>query len=623
MNLLTELRKRNVFRVLAAYLVGAWIIMQVIGFVAGASNLPEWADTLVLVLVLAGLPIVGIAAWALELTPEGVKSTGSTDDMAPKPIGPVDYVLIASVVAVVGLFGWQQFAAPAPVQVTVATEETQQGQSIAVMPFVAISEAPEDVILGDGLAEELLNVLAQFPDLRVAGRTSSFSFRDRPEDITGIGEALGVSHVLEGSVRRSGEQIRVTAQLIRVADGFHIWSGNYDRPFTDILEVQDEIVHRLAQVLTVRLGIGATARTNVRTSIPAAYEQYLRGRYLWAERLDIINRANAIVAFQTAVDIDPDFAAAQAALARALIYSDPAEGTTLGDRGRSIRETFERALALDPNNAEALVAQAAWHQYYSRDWAGAQAAIDRALELAPQAAFVHYEATYLYRVIGDRARTLSSSRRAMALDPLNKTIRSNIVQHYINMEMLAEAERLIESTGFGPVGNAFLRWELALQRRDADAMEAAWPVLADAVAQNSGSQFITDRDSEYFALRIAAARGDVETVRVGLPTVAVYMEEGDLYPRALSDLQYSIGDYAAATEGLLPILSADEVFDREDIFTTFEDVEIGARCQPAFHAIWELPGMSELAEIRRANRATGNLPLSGPECDEWQVEAAE
>ncbi len=618
MNLLAELRKRNVFRVLAAYLVGSWLVMQVIGFVANAAELPDWIDSFVLIVVLLGLPIVGIAAWALELSPDGVKSTGSTDDTPVRPFGLVDGVLSAAVVIIVSLFAWQQFAGPASVQV--AADERISGQSIAVLPFVAISEAPEDIILGDGLAEEMLNVLAQFPDLSVAGRTSSFSFRDQQEDIPAIGEALGVSHVLEGSVRRSGEQVRVTAQLIRVTDGFHIWSGNYDRPFSDILEVQDEIVRRIAQVLTIRLGVssnverGAAPATNAR-----AYEQYLRGRVMWAERHDDANRSGAIVAFQTAVDIDPDFAGAWAALARAVLYSGPPDGYSLSEHLQRGRDAADRALGIDPNNAEAMVALAYWNMNGNRNWQAAQEWVERALAIAPNAAFTHYQAAMLYEVLGDLDHMTAALRRAMALDPLNLTIRDNAIDRYLAAGQFGEARRLAVGAQFPRLWRIREAADIAWFMRDADAFETAITEFRQFAADPAnGLDAPLPSQLANSAAFVAAFRGDAATVLEKMPTIMDAAEQYEIDPMTPAYLHYFLADYETAARQFYTLVQRGEYNPADSTFVTaITEIDTGLRCQPDYHAIWEMPGMPELTEIRRANGASGNLPLSGPECDEW------
>ncbi len=617
MNLIDELRKRNVFRTMAAYLVGAWVMVQVVGFVSDAAEMPVWTDTLVLILVLMGLPIVFVASWALELTPEGVKRTHSIEEIEAKPFGAFDIVLSVAVVAVVGLFAWQTFTGPS--EVTRAERNTQQGveaepiatsaaNSIAVMPFIAISEEDADRVLGDGLAEELLSVLAQFPDLRVAGRTSSFAFRDEAEDIPAIGAALNVSHVLEGSVRRLGEQVRVTAQLIRVADGFHIWSGTYDRPFEDIIEVQDDIVRQIAQVLTIRLGVGGTALTARRTANAAAYEQYLRGRVLFAERHLEGNRAGAMTAFQTATDIDPEFADAWAALARSIVYSD-----LIVDGRERYDQTVaaaERALALDPNTVEALIALSQVSLQDTRDWAASGDYIERALALAPNAAFVHYQAAFHHQYMGDHARMASAFRRAIALDPLNVTIRTNALTTYIESGLLIQAEQLLNAGTFPETVRADAVRSIGVFRRDVEAIREGFEAGRIAYGDEGLNAPVFE------SLVLAWAEGDRARVLELMPETLVEVEGlGALTPFFIQIIYLLAEEYRVAAEMIAAI---DQPLLLDDaVYLSMQEIDVGYACQPAYHEAWQRPGIAELMEIRRANGATANLPLDGPECEPY------
>jgi len=620
MNLLAELRRRSVFRVAAAYLIAGWVVLQVVELIAGVTGLPPWASAFALVLLIVGLPIALIVAWAFEITPEGPKRTEARgEDETVKPFRPADAILVAGLVVVIGAIIWQQVSAPRQIQY--AEEERITGQSIAVLPFVAISEAPEDVVLGDGLAEELLNVLAQFPDLMVAGRTSSFAFRDQAEDLRAIGDGLGVNHVLEGSVRRLGEQIRVTAQLIRTTDGFHIWSGTYDRPLAEIVEVQDDIIRQLAQVLTVRLGIGASTRENVTTANPAAYEQYLQGRYLFAERESSVNRYASIDAFQTAVDIDPNFAAAWAALARAVSYSGPPDGVDGGEFKERGRRAAERALELDPNNAEAFASLAYWASNIQRDWAAAEDYIARALELAPNAAYTHYTEALVVDYFGDDDRLAAAFRRAIALDPLNQTIRQNAATRYIGMGRINEARRLMATSQLSEFWRAATSVTFALTARDADALLQA---AEDYRIATSGDEFrdvpVFAMYVEYFLVTVAAMNGDVEAVEQAIPSLLSNVGPGGLNEGDIGALYFILGDYPEAARLFRAAAEGPVPFGWTYVIWQYTPEERALLCQPDYHAIWELPGLPELAEIRRANGATEAHPLSGPECDAFLAE---
>jgi TolB-like protein len=244
MGLLSELRRRNVFRVAIAYAVATWLLIEISATTFPILRLPEWTATLVTVLLIIGFLPAQIFAWAFELTPEGLKKEQEVDrsESITHITGrKLDFIIISVLAIALVVFAVDKFVlapdiAPAPdsAQKIVATEAQQ---SIAVLPFVNMSPDPEQEYFSDGLSEEILNLLAKVPDLKVIGRTSSFSFKGKNEDLRVIGQTLGVRSLLEGSVRKSGDEVRITAQLIDVSDGSHIWSETYNRTLTDIFAV--------------------------------------------------------------------------------------------------------------------------------------------------------------------------------------------------------------------------------------------------------------------------------------------------------------------------------------------------------------------------------------------------
>ncbi len=272
MSLFAELKRRNVFRVGIAYGVLSWLLLQITDVVMPILQLPEWVAKFVLFVLLLGLPLVLFFAWAFELTPEGVKREKDVDrsqSIAPQTGKKLDRAIIGILVVAVAILLMDRFAgndtgpssnAPATTDTALATEldqssstpaDTPSGQSVAVLPFAAMSSGPDDEYFADGLTEEILNSLAQMPELLVTARTSAFSFKGQDIAIQEIAQALGVQHVVEGSVRKSGKRLRVTAQLIRAGDGFHLWSETYDSTEADTIAVQEDIAEKIAQALDV------------------------------------------------------------------------------------------------------------------------------------------------------------------------------------------------------------------------------------------------------------------------------------------------------------------------------------------------------------------------------------
>jgi len=429
--LLSELRRRNVFRVAAAYLVGSWLVLQIVSAIEASAGLPAWTDGMALVVLVIGLPIALVVAWAFELTPEGMKKTEAAEgEVAIRPLGGTDYVLIGLMVVVLGLVGFQMLrSGPAPVAQPIA--QAPRGEttvSIAVLPFVDLSEAGDQEYFSDGISEEILNVLVRIPELGVAGRTSSFAFKNQNQDLRIIGEALGVNHVLEGSVRRSGERLRITAQLIRSSDGFHIWSETYDRDLIDIFAIQDEIALAVSEQLAVSLGLNGENLVRNRTLDIEAYEAYLEARQLFTQRgSDNLERA-ALLLSET-VARDPDFAPAWETLAG--VYSvyesyQGAEDSHNYSRWRSLAEAAaRRAIALDPEAAEAY-AYLGVILLLKGEGLESFNAFERAVELGPDNPAVLDAVAQRMLGMGypDRARLLAE--RAVTIDPMVAIYRNTL-----------------------------------------------------------------------------------------------------------------------------------------------------------------------------------------------------
>ena len=421
-NFLAELRRRNVFRVAAAYLVVGWLLIQISALLEASLGLPGWFDAVVIGFLAVCFPIAVLLAWAFELTPDGMKLTAAVPDgqsIAPTTGRKLDFAIVAALALMIAFIAWQQLAprdgAPAR---TVAGEGTSA--SVAVLPFVDLSQAGDQEYFSDGISEEILNVLVRIPGLGVAGRTSSFAFKGRNEDLREIGEALGVDHVLEGSVRRSGTRLRITAQLIRSSDGFHIWSETYDREIADIFDIQDEIAAAVAGELAISLGIDWQPQAHDRTSDIEAYEYYLQARQLYIRRGQR-NLEEAALLLHEVVARDPEFAPAWIALAG--VYSvyewyQPRAAIDDFPYWRRIGlAAARRAAALDPQSGEAQ-AYIGVFLTLRHDWIAGYQAFDRAVELEPQNASVLDIFAQNLVDTGYFVEARALAERAVALDPL-------------------------------------------------------------------------------------------------------------------------------------------------------------------------------------------------------------
>ena len=363
MKLFKELQRRNVIRVAIGYIVSSWLLLQIADLVLDIIGPPDWVLRTIALILALGFPVVVFFSWAYEVTPEGIKRESEIDrtqSITHVTGRKLDRAIVAVLVIALAYFAVDKFvldptrdaemvqaatqtiAEPAT---SVAPVSGTPEQSIAVLPFVNMSDDKD--YFADGLSEELLNLLAKFSDLKVAGRTSSFAFKGKNEDLRTIGEALSVAHVLEGSVRRSGERLRITAQLIKVDDGYHIWSETYDRQMADIFDIQDDV----AQAITEALKLHLTANAERPTENTQAYAMYLEALALSiAPEADDINQGLALL--DRAIELDPTFAEAWELKA---IYYWTAGGWAL-DNSEAQRLTYEaaiKALELDPSLNEA------------------------------------------------------------------------------------------------------------------------------------------------------------------------------------------------------------------------------------------------------------------------------
>jgi TolB-like protein/Tfp pilus assembly protein PilF len=363
--LFEELKRRNVFKVGTAYVVLAWLLAQVIDVFLEPFGAPEWVIKTILLLLLIGFPVALLFAWAFELTPEGLKKEKDVDrsqSITHETGQKLNLAIIFILILALGYFAvdkfilepGRHFETPEAAAVPAAKPGPATEKSIAVLPFVNMSDDAGNEYFSDGISEEILNALARVKDLKVAGRTSSFAFKGQNQDLRQIGEALGVNHILEGSVRKAGAKVRITAQLIQVDDGFHLWSDTYDRELTDVFAIQDEIANAILEQLKARLvGGESVAMAATRTSTEA-YELYLLAKQRMYERTRLTIQSAADL-LDKAIAIDPEYAPAYAQRGIAtLLLSVTSYGTIPQDQALVQAKIYlDKALTLDQGLAEA------------------------------------------------------------------------------------------------------------------------------------------------------------------------------------------------------------------------------------------------------------------------------
>ena len=536
---------------------------------------------------------------------------------------PGKVLLIAGAAALIAIAGgWFFIAREAPERASASVETPAiqiSEDSIAVLPFVALSEDESDQYFGKGVAEELLNALAKFPELKVAARTSAFSFEGKDADIREIADQLGVAHVLEGSVRRSDDRLRITAQLIRAEDGFHLWSDTYEKNAEDIFEIEDEIVREISRTLEIRLGVGAgSGRASGEGVNPRAYDEYLRALTLWGERDRAAgNRPNALKAFQNAAAFDPAFADAWAGIGVVGAYSFPFQFGVTRDELTELTETaFQKALALDPNNAIANAGLVLW-SISKPDIDLAEKHLELAVSRSPNRADSHYVAAHYWMVIGDLERATAAFERALALDPLNMMMRRSYASYLSGIGRFDDAfafnNKCYETRCLAEGFPAHAMFQ-AIYSDDAQRMQAWLPVyekLEEFVLKLPPANMPTPMFAMPAAVSITMNRPDREA---RIAEARAYFEEnvvreeigmwGPILARALPAEAIIDSIESAVDHGAL-VGSASNV---PPFFGTNPWPEEILR-HPRYHALWERPGMAKLAAVRRANGWEDGLPL--------------
>jgi TolB-like protein/tetratricopeptide (TPR) repeat protein len=442
---LAELKRRHVIRVAGVYTVAAWGVFQVVHTILETLGFPKWTSTLTLALLVLGLPVVLVVSWVFERTPKGdVAVTDDLPDGAAKPkLSRMDMLLLAAMVVVVGLAGAQiggLLGGKATILGTGAPEK-----SVAVLPFVVFSSQKDSDYFADGLTEEVINSLAQVPDLKVTGRTSAFYFKGKNEDLREVGKRLGVAHVVEGSVRQDGDRLRVTAQLISVKDGFHLWSKTYDRSAGDAFAIQSEIGAAVAEALKTKLDMkGKPARPN---RDPQAYALEITSR-AQLRRLGLDELTAARAGFEKLMVMEPDNAEAYAGYAQAVItLAQHQMNVDFGEATRISQAAIDKAIKLNPNSSQVWLAKATLSRTLGVRIGGAQYdrdledSLKRALALDPHNSSALTLLAQRLVVTGKAAEAEAAARKAVAVDPLSRTALMALGKALMRTGKLEEAEK--------------------------------------------------------------------------------------------------------------------------------------------------------------------------------------
>ena len=448
MSFLSELNRRNVFRVAIVYVVTAWLIAQVAGLAADSFGAPAWVMKMIITMLALGAPVALVMAWAYELTPGGLRRESGTATRQA-PAGKLDRSIIIVLIAALAYFAWDKFILdPQRDEALLESVSTQPveilpqnaGQSIAVLAFVNMSDDSSNEYFSDGLSEELLNLLVKIPELRVAARTSSFSFKGKDVKISQIAKELNVTHVLEGSVRKAGDQIRVTAQLIKADDGFHVWSETFDRNLDDIFAVQDEIAAAVVRGLKVTL-LGELPEQ--RPTDPEVYTLYLQGIY-FVGRGGKENAQRAVRVLKQALVIDPEYAPAWAELSYSYARLESYGGLPYDEGVALAMHALDKALEIDDQLASAWARLAWMKRTVFWDWQGARAAIEKALQLEPNNANAISTAASIASTFGEHDKSIALFERTVESNPLSLSTLTALGNRYLAVGRHEEARTLYE-----------------------------------------------------------------------------------------------------------------------------------------------------------------------------------
>ncbi len=563
---LAELRRRKVYQVAAVYAAVAFLIWQVADIAFPSLGLPEGAVGVVLVVTLLGFPFALVLAWAYEVRPE--------EPMAPTAVAELEQPASALAAAA---------ATPTPTP-SVPT----QAHSVAILPFESMGPEEESEYFADGISEEITNVLAGLADLHVVARTSSFAFKGQSADIREIGKRLNVSYLVEGSVRRAGDALRITAQLIDTSTGYHLWSERFDRATGDVFEIQDQIASAVAERLSEHVrGAGGSLRPVARSQEIGAYEAYLKGRQLIAGFAgdDLVAAA---AYFEESITLDSSFAAARAGLAEAFTVQ------SMGFQIRPEKETMPRALQeadlaleLDPNLPEAHLARALVAMFYEWDYRAAKAGLDRAWEIGPNVARVHmWREFYFTYVEHDYAAALAANRRAQELNPLDPGPRAREATVRYLFGDFAESEKLFRSMLDEAPDVAVLHHGLADTLLRQDRLDEAVTTMERAVEIGGPVAVGLGLLGGLYGLH-----GTVDKAHDLLRQLEDWSSQGYVANFWLAVVHAGLGDFDAAFSSLE---SARAEHEGSLIYTFFVPRQFGFHSDPRFPAVLRGIGLSHL-----------------------------
>src|SRR5947209_17200988 len=419
-NFFAELKRRNVYKVALAYIVGGWALSQGIAQVFPVFDVPNWVIRLIVLLIIIGFPIALILSWAFEITPEGIKRTHASDPTKPPSFGGIwIYVVIAGGLLLTGLFVLGEYG----FREARSSVQSISTKSIAVLPLVNLSSDPGNEYFAAGIQDEIITRLAQVADLKVISCSSTQRYKGAAQNLRQIASELGVTNVLEGSVQKANDEVHVNVQLLNALTDSHLWADTFDRKLTDVFGVESEIAKTIADTLRAKLTGREVATLSARpTENSAAHELYLKGRFFWNKR-DTNDLEKALTYFQQAAKEDPNYALAWSGAADVYVLLPLFGGANPADAYPKAKEAANKAVALDPNLAEPQADLALLADIFDFDPSLSMREFEKAITLNPNYATAHHWfGNSLLEAIGDFDRSIAEMKHAVELDPLSIAI---------------------------------------------------------------------------------------------------------------------------------------------------------------------------------------------------------
>jgi TolB-like protein/Tfp pilus assembly protein PilF len=465
-NFFSELKRRNVYKVAVAYIVAGWALSQGIAQVFPVFDVPNWAIRVIVLLIIIGLPIALVLAWGFEITPLGIKRTEAADAMphaGQQKKHVWIYVVVASGLVSIGLFFLGRYTAGNATSPQGEAATALLSKSIAVLPFESLSEDKSNAYFAEGVQDEILTRLAKVADLKVISHTSTQHFNSAPENLPQIAKQLGVTNILEGSVQKVADQVRVNVQLINALTNAHLWAETYDRKLTDIFAVESEIARSIADTLQAKLtGSEKTAISEKPTASSEAYELYLKGRFFWNKRTGA-DLKTACDYFEKAIAADPQYATAYAGLAESYLLIPEFNAGFPQDYFPKAKAAAQRAIALDESSAQAHAALGLLLCFSDADFIEAEKEFRRAISLNPNYATAHHWfGNALLVALGRFDEAISETRRALELDPLSLVINADVGNTLTNARRYDQAIVQLQRTLALDNKFAYAHWNLGL-----------------------------------------------------------------------------------------------------------------------------------------------------------------